>query len=80
MSSIDRKDRMPSPNGSHVPGDNVVDHDAPHGTYSGVFLSSGRTDYPRAVTDDSAHPTRNYDAAKHVIKVQPLKKGEMQVR
>ncbi|KAI0033333.1 hypothetical protein K488DRAFT_47905 [Vararia minispora EC-137] len=55
MSSIDRKDRMPSPNGS-----NVVDHDAPN------------------VTDDAAHPPRTIDAAKHVIKVQPLKRADMQ--
>ncbi|VDC04116.1 unnamed protein product [Peniophora sp. CBMAI 1063] len=58
MSSIDRKDRIPSPTGSG----NVVDHHAPH-------------DEP---VNGSASKAPGSGDKSHVIKVQPLRRSEMQ--
>ncbi|VDC04115.1 unnamed protein product [Peniophora sp. CBMAI 1063] len=60
MSSIDRKDRIPSPTGSG----NVVDHHAPH-----------VTDEP---VNGSASKAPGSGDKSHVIKVQPLRRSEMQ--
>jgi erythrocyte band 7 integral membrane protein len=73
---IDRKDRH-SPSGSTSSHGNVVDHHAPHGTcYSHSLLSQGLT-VPVTEEPLPRDPHRT-GLSKHVIKVQPLKKDEMQ--
>ncbi|KAI0004952.1 hypothetical protein BJV74DRAFT_805913 [Russula compacta] len=60
--ALDIKGRIPSPKGSSSSHGNVVDHDAPHVT----------SDLPRD------HRAGGAPTGKHVIRVQPLRKEEMQ--
>lgn len=83
MSTIDRKDRLPSPSGSTASRGNVVDHHAPHGTCHTLPILLSPNPHPPAtanlVTEDvprDHHHTGMH--SRHVIKVQPLKKDEMQ--
>lgn len=80
MSSIDRKDRIPSPSRSND-RENVVDHDAPHGMCS--VARQLRLLIMSQVTDDvpaRANGQEHGYGKNHMIIVQPLKRSEMQAR
>lgn len=82
----DRKDRLPSPTESTSSRGNVVDHSAPNGSSREADFEPILTDghlsetWCYTVTDDVATTSRAPgEPGKHVIKVQPLKRSEMQV-
>ncbi|KAF7300904.1 PHB domain-containing protein [Mycena kentingensis (nom. inval.)] len=83
MSTIDRKDRVPSPTASSSSSrGNVVDHNAAHGTWNQASPENAEPElmHARAVTDEPVVPRRTLDGAGkgHMIQVQPLKRAEMQ--